>query len=319
MDLLESRNAELKKQNESLQKKLTMIDDRHKMLKMKTELLSGEIPPTRNKTEEELKRIIYLQEKDLTAMERELLSQQRVFYTVLCGIKTDLFVVGESLSDPDTGQIPSKDFVRLTGMVETLATAMADGDIEPARKDLPPHYTYLPANFKVKRIKRVSNLSGNKLPPIHGSEPRSLENTDTDTNGTNNGMEYFVDTIEANPVLVDPNTDSVHFMTCMKHFPHLSMEFVKEHWIRFKEFDANGDQSLDFSEVVRALTAMGLKFNAHQAEEAMREADVNHSHTLDFFEYVLVVDKLIHRTGRSELFHAAPQDRKVLSKTCVVQ
>ena len=32
-------------------------------------------------------------------------------------------------------------------------------------------------------------------------------------------------------------------------------------------------------------------------QEAMKEADVNHSRSLDFYEYVLVADKLIHRTG----------------------
>ena len=40
-----------------------MIDDINKRLKMKQEIMAGEVPPTPNKPEEELKRIIYLQEK----------------------------------------------------------------------------------------------------------------------------------------------------------------------------------------------------------------------------------------------------------------
>ncbi|XP_076454428.1 uncharacterized protein LOC143289313 [Babylonia areolata] len=318
MDFLENKNAELVKQNESLQKKFALADEQHKRLKMKTELMAGEIPPIPNKSEEELKRQLYLQEKDLIAMESELLSQQKIFSTVLCGIKTDLFIVGETLTDPDSGQIPLKDFVRLTGMVERLATAMANGDIETARGSLPPHYTYLPSDFKVKRIRRVSNLNRDRLPPILKPELKDA----THANGnpmTPEKTEYFIESVVENPQLVNPEDNVVNFVNCMKHFPHLSVDFIKDHWAKFKEFDANGDTSLDFSEVVRALTAMGLQFTAQQAEEAMREADVNQNRSLDFYEYILVADKLIHRTGRSELFRTNPRDRKVLSKTCVLQ
>ncbi|KAL8595474.1 hypothetical protein ACOMHN_024173 [Nucella lapillus] len=257
METLERTNEELKKQNEVLQKKFATADEQKRMIKMKAEKMLGEIPPQVKKNEEELKRILYLQEKDLTALDRDMLSQQRVFSTVLFGIKTDLLIVGGNLTDPDTGQIPYKDFVRLTGMVAKLATAMANGDLDSARMD--------------------------------------------------------------NPQLVDPGTDTVIFVNCMKHFTHISVEFIKEHWIKFKEFDGNGDRSLDFAEVVNALSAMGLHFTAQQAKEAMKEADVNNSGSLDFFEYILVVDKIVHKTGKSELFHTNPKDLKVLAKTCVLQ
>lgn len=97
---------------------------------------------------------------------------------------------------------------------------------------------------------------------------------------------------------------------------------VKDHWIKFKEFDSDGNECLDFGEVVKALTSMGLKFTARQAEEAMREADVNRSQTLDFYEYLLVADKLFSKKGgQSELFHTQvdKDNRKVMAKTCVVQ
>ncbi|KAL8598835.1 hypothetical protein ACOMHN_015414 [Nucella lapillus] len=227
-------------------------------------------------------------------------------------------IVGENLTDPDSGQIPFKDFVRLTAMVDQLATAMANGDIETARSNLPPHYTYLPSDFKVKRIRRVSYLAREKLPSIQKAELKHASHTNgTETTGDAAG--YIIEAIVDNPQLVNPDDNVVNFINCMRHFPHLSVEFIKDHWAKFREFDANGDTTLDFSEVVRALTAMGFHFTAQQAEEAMREADVNHSKSLDFYEYVLVADKLIHRTGRSELFHTSPQDRKVLSKTCVLQ
>ncbi|KAK7478979.1 hypothetical protein BaRGS_00029740, partial [Batillaria attramentaria] len=324
MEKLEKQNAELKKSQEALQKKYNMIEELHKRQKMKTEL-AREMPPLASKPEEELKRQLYLLEKDLVAMERELLGQQRLFSTLLCGIKTDLYIVGESLTDPDTGQNPFKDFVRVSELIDQLSTAMAQGELDEARAKLPPHYTYLPSDFKMRRIKRVSNLSQAKLPPLQGVYAQHAEGdgdkqSNDGTNGDHAGVKTQVPPIQENPQLVDPETNVVNFVTCMKHFPHLSVDFIKEHWSKFKEFDTNGDQAMDFTEVVRALTAMGVNFTAPQAEEAMREADVNGSRTLDFYEYVIVADKLVHRTGRSELFHQGNQkDRKILSKTCLIQ
>ncbi|XP_025079863.1 uncharacterized protein LOC112555643 [Pomacea canaliculata] len=320
MEVLEGQVVDLRRQNASLQKKYSMVDDQYKRLRLKSELTGGPLMPAVNKSEDELKRQIYLLEKDLTALEQELYNQQRTFSTVLCGIKTDLYIVGETLTDPDTGQIPFKDFVRLNSMVDSLATAMAEGDIESARSSLPPHYTYLPSDFKVKRVKRVSNVSRFKLPPMRGISSRHL----VGKRGNNeNGGEFdeYEGPIEENPELVNRETNVINFINCMKHFPHLSVDFIKEHWAKFKEFDVNGDCSLDFSEVVRALTSMGLQFTAQQAEEAMKEADVNRSRSLDFYEYVLVADKLVSRSGRSELFHSsvANQDRRVVARTCTVQ
>lgn len=37
-------------------------------------------------------------------------------------------------------------------------------------------------------------------------------------------------------------------------------------------------------------------------QEAMKEADVNRSRSLDFYEYVLVADKLVSRSGTLQTF-----------------
>ncbi|PVD18959.1 hypothetical protein C0Q70_21518 [Pomacea canaliculata] len=226
----EERTAVGKREGKSLSRlPKEMVDDQYKRLRLKSELTGGPLMPAVNKSEDELKRQIYLLEK---------------------GIRSPI-IVGETLTDPDTGQIPFKDFVRLNSMVDSLATAMAEGDIESARSSLPPHYTYLPSDFKVKRVKRVSNVSRFKLPPMRGISSRHL----VGKRGNNeNGGEFdeYEGPIEENPELV-----------------------------------------------VRALTSMGLQFTAQQAEEAMKEADVNRSRSLDFYEYVLVADKLIEE-GKGE-------------------
>ncbi|GFO06474.1 median body protein-like isoform x2, partial [Plakobranchus ocellatus] len=157
------------------------------------------------------------------------------------------------------------------------------------------------------------------LPPLRqeqldGSERIMVRNEDL------LGKQEEAEIVE-NPNLIDPVSKQVNTTLCMKHFPHMSTDFVKDHWVRFKELDDDGNECLDFGEVVKALTSMGMQFTAQQAEEAMREADINKSRTLDFYEYLLVADKLFSKKGHSELFHTGPakENRKAIAKTCVVQ
>ncbi|CAG5116378.1 unnamed protein product, partial [Candidula unifasciata] len=124
-----------------------------------------------------------------------------------------------------------------------------------------------------------------------------------------------------NPKLIDPISRTINSTRCMQYFPHMSQDTVKELWAKFQEFDVDRNECLDFAEVIKALMSMGLQFTAQQAEEAMLEADINKSRTLDFYEYLVVSDKLFSKKGHSELFHtgAALENRRVMAKTCVLQ
>jgi len=317
---LEQELADQKKQREGLTKRLSNMDESSKLMKMRQEMNRGILPPRSPSSVEELKRSIYLLEKDVIFLEQELYRHQRMFATVLLGLKTDLVIISDNLTDPDTGQCVDKDFVRLCELTNIIYTSMVEADLQGAQKKLPPHYTYLPNDFKIKRIKRVSKT--NPLPPVRGSGPPNNGHTPPVANPEPNFEKTDADSIIVeNPQLIDRISKEVNTTACMRHFPHLSHEFVKDHWIKFKEFDNDGNECLDFSEVVKALTSMGLKFTAKQAEEAMTEADVNRSHTLDFYEYLLVADKLFSRKGQSELFHTQVDtaNRKVMAKTCAVQ
>ncbi|KAK3775455.1 hypothetical protein RRG08_015302 [Elysia crispata] len=328
---LENEIAEQKRSNEIMSRKLLQIEENNKVLRMKQDLSKGAFPPSSNKSSEELKRAIYLLEKDVIFLEQNLYEQQRTFATILLGLKTDLLIISDNLTDPDTGQIIDKDFVRVCDITGKLFVAMRDGEIQEAQKSLPPHYSYLPSDFKIKRIKRISRSKveiplhngengSDALPPLRGDQPDVSERITVRNEDLLGQSEADFDIVE-NPNLIDPVSKQVNTTLCMKHFPHMATDFVKDHWVRFKELDVDGNECLDFGEVVKALTSMGMQFTAQQAEEAMREADINKSRTLDFYEYLIVADKLFSKKGHSELFHtgAAKENRKAIAKTCAVQ
>lgn len=49
--------------------------------------------------------------------------------------------------------------------------------------------------------------------------------------------------------------------------------------------------------MVEAVKHIGFKFNVHQLQEAMEEVDRDENHTLDFFEYMLIIDNIYRRNG----------------------
>ncbi|XP_059153726.1 uncharacterized protein LOC131939450 [Physella acuta] len=328
---LEDDLQEQRRVNSSLTRRLTQVDDSNRMLKLRQEMCKSPLSPGPGnvKSSEELKREIYLLEKDVTFLEDQLYNQQRTIATVIYGLKTDLFIISDNLTDVSKGHVIDKDFVQVCELVSLVYNALLEGDLTEAQKKLPPHYSYLPLDFKIKRVRRVSrsktyvrddtldNFRSTTLPPLRGPTDRTSVK-----DGRNEDMLGSISEspIEENPCLVDPIDKQINTTACMRYFPHMSMEFIKDHWLRFKEFDADGNESLDFTEVVKALTSMGLQFTAQQAEEAMRESDLNKSRTLDFYEYLTVADKLFSKKGRSELFHtgAAKMNRKVIAKTCAV-
>ena len=50
--------------------------------------------------------------------------------------------------------------------------------------------------------------------------------------------------------------------------------------------------------MVKVVTQLGFGFNAHQLQEAMEEVDKDHNHTLDFYEYLLIIDNIYKRHGK---------------------
>ncbi|KAK0059723.1 stress response protein NST1 isoform X4, partial [Biomphalaria pfeifferi] len=154
--ILEQELADQKHQNESLTKRLKQIDDNNKILKLRHELAMGTFSTAGNKSTEELKRNIYLLEKDVLFLEDQLYNLQRTFATVICGLKTDLLILGRNRTDPLGGQETDLEFINVCDFVSLIYKSLMEGDLTEAQRSLPPHYSYLPNDFKIRRIRRVS-------------------------------------------------------------------------------------------------------------------------------------------------------------------
>jgi len=49
--------------------------------------------------------------------------------------------------------------------------------------------------------------------------------------------------------------------------------------------------------MVSLVKKLGFKFSQHQLLEAMEEVDRDGNHTLDFFEYMLIIDGIYRKHG----------------------
>ncbi|XP_067670572.1 uncharacterized protein [Haliotis asinina] len=268
-------------------------------------------------------------------LEEQLNSLQKTYIGVLGGIRTDLHIVGEKYRDPETNELSDEDIDRMDARITFIYNKVRNAELEQSKDQLLPHYLYVPQEIKLKKIRRIS---------LHATTPREVEQQPEPTPNTTRGRRRgFFSTANSkidenptpkaalpplkckqtmdNPTLLDPTGMFVDWAACKKHFPHMTREFLDEQWERFKEYDNNGDRSLDFSEVVGALKALGMQFTASQAQEAMREVDVNKSETLDFYEYLLVADKIARQSGKSSLFKSSvvKTHNNVVAKTCVLQ
>ncbi|XP_071085038.1 uncharacterized protein [Haliotis cracherodii] len=269
-------------------------------------------------------------------LEEALNNLQKTYFGVLGGIRTDLHIVGEKYRDPETNEQADEDIDRMDSRVTFIYNKVKNAELEKCKAELLPHYLYIPQDLKLKKIRRIS---------LQATTPRETEYQpdQTPTPGRGRRRGFFssktsqIDTepttkaplpplkgkqtIEENPSLLDPTGTFVDWAACKKHFPHMARDFLDEQWERFKEYDKNGDRSLDFSEVIGALKALGMQFTAVQAEEAMREIDVNRSETLDFYEYLLVAEKIAKQTGKSTLFKSTvvKTHSNVVAKTCALQ
>ncbi|CAG5116379.1 unnamed protein product, partial [Candidula unifasciata] len=65
-------------------------------------------------------------------------------------------IFSDQLANQDLPKSQYKEFARFCDATTAIFKAMLDGNLADTLKTLPPHYSYLPNEFKVKRIKRLS-------------------------------------------------------------------------------------------------------------------------------------------------------------------
>ncbi|WAR28262.1 hypothetical protein MAR_013966, partial [Mya arenaria] len=284
----------------------------------------------------------FMQDKDIMYLEKQLYDLQTATVGVIGGIKSDFSVYSliklftsplRSLSgkfvDKDAGEVDAK-FRILAARMDRVYRAVAENNMEKAKDALPPHYKYIEDdNFKVKKIRRLSmiarapsqktlsNILDDKKPilsPIPQGAP-----SDPEPGTSNTRAQGAVGS--CNPVLIDPKTRRLHSINPLKYFPFMSPAFIQEQYDKFREYDKNGDGSLDLSEMIDCVKKLGFDFNQHQLLEGMEEVDKDGNHTLDFFEYMLVIDGIYRKNGKAELFREghAQVRKKNMSKTCSIQ
>ncbi|KAH3806071.1 hypothetical protein DPMN_134385 [Dreissena polymorpha] len=49
--------------------------------------------------------------------------------------------------------------------------------------------------------------------------------------------------------------------------------------------------------MVHCVKKLGFQFNVHELQEAMEEVDRDGNNSLDFFEYMLIIDGIYRRNG----------------------
>ncbi|XP_069104557.1 putative leucine-rich repeat-containing protein DDB_G0290503 [Argopecten irradians] len=323
---LEQELASVRNSQNNMNKRMTKIDDQYKALKLRQEKTTGSLGSDSDGDEvNSLKREGYIKEKDIAHLEGELYNQQKLFVGVLGGLRTDINKLSEQFYDHETH---SRDpaFVKLSRTMDKLYDATSQATLDSAKMMLPPHYTYYDTDLKLRRIRRLSKVPSvpqivTQVPPkpcfIREYTPPSQLNGSL----AKRRNEMMMPPVSENPVIVDPSTDKLNGTVYLRHFAHMSQKFLLDHWAKFKEFDNNGDRMLDMQEVTKILTSLGCSFTSFQVEEAMKEVDVDNSNTLDFYEYMLVVEKVVRRSGKANLFTKglSKQNNTEVSKACVIQ
>ncbi|XP_061171036.1 uncharacterized protein LOC133180568 [Saccostrea echinata] len=318
---LENEISFLKQNTRSISRRMSNIDDQNKMFKMRQER-SKSFQDETVPDVDSLKRDIYVREKDISHLEGELYDQQKLFMGMVAGLKTDISKLSEHFYDEETCE-RDPEFVKLLKNVTKIYDALAEGTLQQSKLLMPPHYTFHDKEVKIKRVRRLSKANALPRLSLSGFSNDPLPDIRTNGNGSTGEENSSSDpsklqTLEENPVIVDPKTNKMNGIVYLRHFAHMSQKFILEHWAKFREYDKNGDQSLDVNEVSELLQSLGLKALHTQIEEAMDEVDIDKSHSLDFYEYLLVVDKITKKSGKAALFRngiSKPEGTKV----CVIQ
>ncbi|XP_071950818.1 uncharacterized protein [Antedon mediterranea] len=122
--------------------------------------------------------------------------------------------------------------------------------------------------------------------------------------------------------LINIRTGQLNIKESMKLFKCYTKEQILEHYNMFIKYDTSKDYSLDLSETSEAIhSTVGDYYTQEQIKEVMEEVDVNHSNSIDFYEYLGIASMLKQRSGNSKVFKSGivRHGGTSVSKMCVVQ
>ncbi|CAG2193418.1 unnamed protein product [Mytilus edulis] len=325
---LEEEIKEMKASKERATRRISCIDDQNKILRLKQERTSN---GDDSDEVQQLKREIYVKDKDIAHLEDQFYTEQKVVLGIIGGIRTDVNILSEKFYIEEE-HIRDPDFVKLTKYIDKIYNSATEGRLAIIKNTLPPHYTNYDRELKVRKLRRLSKATSvphmipteirTPLPTIGaalgtlGSKTSNGEITSKPETPTPTRK---LDVVCNNPVIINPSTGRINSMEYLMHFAHMAQNFVLDHWKKFKEYDTDNDLALDLLEVTKILQNIGCQYTPDQIEDAIVEVDRDNSHTLDFFEYLQVVDKITKKSGKGKLFQSGLKQNQEASKACVIQ
>ncbi|KAL5004854.1 hypothetical protein ScPMuIL_018310 [Solemya velum] len=289
--------------NARMSRRMLLFDDQLKIAKLRTEK-AGVKKTEGDNGVDDLKRKVFLLEKDLAYIENEFYSHEKTFAVIIAGMKDDIRRYSANPSEE------SKTLESIFKVLDLSYDSAIESQITKAKATLPVHYKMREKDIKVDR-KRLKKLSTAVSVVRMGHQ--------TDKEGSNDIKESKTEQ-KKNPEIVNEASKQVNVAVAKTHFPQMSEYFILEMWSQFKSFDRNGDGILDLPEIMKSFTSLGFDFSAEQVKEAMVEVDEDNNETTDFYEFLVLVDKIDKSTGKCDILKTGLKDKHTdMSKVCAIQ
>ena len=339
-DKIKSRETQLETQLETvtdnstesierLRAKVTELQEEISKMKTRREINKNNL----SKTEaDQLKRALFIKERCLIIAESEIKKQQRYFYGLFSGLQRDYDIILslEKTEHQDKYNMKQKDYKE---KLKKVLKAVEEGKVSELRSSLPAHYIGVQVMFKDSPISNslfarstlyVDSLYDEVDLDEVPANPNLYNWRDADYLSPSIGK-LLLDIDKKHPKLI-LRDGTLMMKEAITYFPSITEKKIREYFTVFKELDENGDLSLDTSEILHSLPSLiGKLGTTNEVADAIREVDIDDSGTIDFFEFLLLIQILQHGGGQAKLFQKkAVKDLQKTTdssstKVCIIQ
>ena len=314
---------------ERLRGKVTELQEEISKMKTRREINKNNL----SKSElDQLKRALFIKERSLIIAESEIKKQQRYFYGLLSGLQRDYDIILslEKTEHQDKYNMKQKDYKE---KIKKVLKAVEEGKVSELRSSLPAHYLGVQVMFKGSPISNslfarstlyvdslYDEIDLDEVP----ANPNLYNWRDADYLSPSIGK-LLLDIDKKHPKLI-LRDGALMMKEAITYFPSITEKKIREYFTIFKELDENGDLSLDTSEILHSLPSLiGKLGTINEVADAIREVDIDDSGTIDFFEFLLLIQILQHGGGQAKLFQKkAVKDLQKTTdssstKVCIIQ
>ena len=313
---------------ERLRGKVTELQEEISKMKTRREINKNNL----SKSElDQLKRALFIKERSLIIAESEIKKQQRYFYGLFSGLQRDYDIILslEKTEHQDKYNMKQKDYKE---KIKKVLKAVEEGKVSELRSSLPAHYLGVQVMFKGSPISNslfarstlyvdslYDEIDLDEVP----ANPNLYNWRDADYLSPSIGK-LLLDIDKKHPKLI-LRDGALMMKEAITYFPSITEKKIREYFTIFKELDENGDLSLDTSEILHSLPSLiGKLGTINEVADAIREVDIDDSGTIDFFEFLLLIQILQHGGGQAKLQKKAVKDLQKTTdssstKVCIIQ